>query len=208
MNNEELLSYLRSQPRESEWLEFKENYYHPERIGEYISALSNSACLHGKPFGYLVFGIEDNTHNIKGTSLDFYSIKKGNERLEVWISKMLSPRIDFSIKQFTINALSVVVIEIQAAMNIPIKFMNKAYIRIGEDTRELKNYPEKERQIWIKKPASYDWSAETSLTASIKDIDPEAIAKARAEYKKKHTHDVFFSEIDEWDDHVFYTRFT
>lgn len=57
-----LLDRLRAEPRESEWLEFKTNRYEPQAIGEYLSALANSACLLGKPRGYLVFGIEDGTH--------------------------------------------------------------------------------------------------------------------------------------------------
>ncbi|MGP5514793.1 hypothetical protein [Psychrobacter alimentarius] len=33
-----------------------------------MSALANGACLADKKFGYLVFGVEDGTHNIMGTS--------------------------------------------------------------------------------------------------------------------------------------------
>jgi hypothetical protein len=39
------LDGLRRQPAETEWLEFKENHYTPELIGQYLSALSNSARL-------------------------------------------------------------------------------------------------------------------------------------------------------------------
>jgi len=46
MNVKELLYVLLSEPAESEWLEFKVNNDQPELIGQYISALSNSACLH------------------------------------------------------------------------------------------------------------------------------------------------------------------
>lgn len=45
MNQEELIKLvdeLCTMPRETEWVEFKENYYDPQEIGEYISALSNS----------------------------------------------------------------------------------------------------------------------------------------------------------------------
>ena len=38
-----LLSELRSFPNETEWIEFKIN--NTSEIGEYISALSNSACI-------------------------------------------------------------------------------------------------------------------------------------------------------------------
>lgn len=55
-------------PTECEWIEFKQNFHSPEEIGERISALSNGACLHNQPFGYLVFGIEDGTHKVLGTN--------------------------------------------------------------------------------------------------------------------------------------------
>jgi len=41
-----LLDELRALPKETEWAEFKLNYSEPQEIGEYISALSNGACLH------------------------------------------------------------------------------------------------------------------------------------------------------------------
>lgn len=44
-------------PRETTWLEFKENISEPERIGKYISALSNSATLANKSNGYLIWGL-------------------------------------------------------------------------------------------------------------------------------------------------------
>ena len=41
-------------PSETEWLEFKQNRAESEEIGEYLSALANSAALCGKAFAYLV----------------------------------------------------------------------------------------------------------------------------------------------------------
>ena len=42
-------------PRETEWLEFKGNNADPQEIGEYLSALANSAAYNGnKAFAYLV----------------------------------------------------------------------------------------------------------------------------------------------------------
>ena len=60
---EKLLDELVALPHETEWAEFKLDRYDPTQIGEYISALSNSACLHGKDQAYLVFGIEDEDHS-------------------------------------------------------------------------------------------------------------------------------------------------
>jgi len=77
-----LLEKLVNMPAEIEWLEFKHNNEDPNAIGEYISALANSACLHDETAGYLVFGVEDKTHQCIGTSFNFSRSKVGNEELE------------------------------------------------------------------------------------------------------------------------------
>ena len=64
----ELVNDLVKQSYECEWLEFKQNFHSPEEVGECLSALSNGACIHNQPYGYLVFGIEDGTHYIMGTT--------------------------------------------------------------------------------------------------------------------------------------------
>ena len=61
-----LVRGLVSLPNETEWLEFKHNNDTPQEIGEYISALSNSAALHGRPRAYILWGIDDVTHRIIG----------------------------------------------------------------------------------------------------------------------------------------------
>lgn len=67
--------------RESEWVEFKLNNSNPQEIGEYISALSNSASLHQRNKGYLIFGIDDKTHQIVGTTFEPSNSSKGNQEL-------------------------------------------------------------------------------------------------------------------------------
>jgi len=54
--------------KETEWVEFKLNQADPQEIGEYISALSNSAALHHEINGYIVWGIENRTRKIVGTN--------------------------------------------------------------------------------------------------------------------------------------------
>jgi predicted HTH transcriptional regulator len=68
-------------PHETEWLEFKGSNADPREIGEYISALANAAAIDGKAFAYLVWGIEDETHRVIGTSFSPSAAKKGNEAL-------------------------------------------------------------------------------------------------------------------------------
>ena len=72
-----LLEDLIRHPYECEWIEFKHNFHSPEEIGEDISALSNGACLHNQPHGYLVFGVQDKTHKIIGTSFKAKTHTKG-----------------------------------------------------------------------------------------------------------------------------------
>ena len=57
-------------PREQEWFESKANWFEPNTLGEYISALANAAAYHGRDFGYFVWGIEDKKHAIMGTDFD------------------------------------------------------------------------------------------------------------------------------------------
>lgn len=62
MNSEQeyyssLIERLRQLPEETEWLEYKVNNYEPELIGEYISALSNSATICEKEKAYILWGL-------------------------------------------------------------------------------------------------------------------------------------------------------
>jgi len=53
------LDELRALPHETEWVEFKQNNANPQEIGGYLSAISNSASIHRKEKGYIIWGIED-----------------------------------------------------------------------------------------------------------------------------------------------------
>ena len=154
MQTEQLISLiddLTSQPKENEWIEFKHNFHSPEEIGEIISALSNSACIHKKPFGYLVFGIENEIHRILGTDFHAKVYKKGNEELENWLLTRLNPRIDFTIHEFDyVEGKHISLFIIPAAQNRPVTFLHQAYIRVGSITMKLADFEEKERKIWHK----------------------------------------------------------
>lgn len=145
---EKLIKNLVSLPNETETVEFKENKFNEDDIGKRISALSNSANLHDKKNAFLVFGIQDNTHNIVGTNFLPNNEKIGNDQLEFWLSRMINPRIDFRIHEFKYEDKEIVIFEIPPAINQPIKFNNIAYIRVGSTTPKLIDYPEKERKIW------------------------------------------------------------
>lgn len=145
---EQLIRDFVSLPSETETVEFKANSFNKEDIGKRISALSNSANLHDRKKAYLVFGIQDITHNIVGTNFLPTQEKIGNEQLEFWLSKHIDPSIDFRIHEFEFEEHRIVLFEIPPAFNQPIKFNNIAYIRVGSATPKLSDYPEKESKIW------------------------------------------------------------
>lgn len=145
---EQLIRNLISLPRETETVEFKKDSFNEEDIGKRISALSNSANLLDKKKAYLVFGIQDITHNIVGTNFLPTQEKIGNEQLEFWLSKHIDPSIDFRIYEFKLKEDRIVLFEIPPAFNQPIKFNNIAYIRVGSATPKLSDYPDKESKIW------------------------------------------------------------
>ena len=72
-----LVEALRRYPQETAWLEFKHNNQEPEMIAERISALANGAALEGRPYAYLVWGIDDATHEIIGTEVELAAIRRG-----------------------------------------------------------------------------------------------------------------------------------
>lgn len=145
---EKLIAVLVSLPHETEWVEFKHNFHSCEEIGERISALSNSAAIMDRPFGYLVFGIEDSTHDVIGTTFKAKSHKKGNEELEMWLVNRLNPRIDVQTYEFDYKGKHLSCYIIPAATNRPVTFFHKAYVRICSLTKELSLYPDKEAKIW------------------------------------------------------------
>lgn len=143
-----LVEELRKLPRETEWVELKHNNDDPQMIGERLSALANSAALEGKTTAYFVWGIEDQTHNILGTSFVPQSAKMGNEALENWLLHSLSPKISFTFNTLEIDGKSLVLLEIPRAQQSPVQFKGVAFIRVGSYTKKLKDHPERERGLW------------------------------------------------------------
>lgn len=192
---------LRDHTAETEWLEFKRNSVEPKQIGEYLSALANAACIHRQQAGYLVFGIDDTTHDVVGTDFDPYKKKgKGNQDLLLWLRTMLRPDTEFTARNVAHPDGRVVVFEIAPAKGQPVSFSGKPYIRIGASKTDLDEYPEKARVIWTgnRDWAANDWSAEVCAHAGLDDLDPEALQKAREQFVVKHR--VQAHEVGEWDD--------
>lgn len=143
-----LLKELLKLPKETEWVEFKHDNKNPELIGEYISALGNSAALLGKQCGYMVWGVENESHKVLGTTFNPKSMKHKQQELESWLLQKITPKIHFMFHELVFDDLPVVILEVQAASHIPVAFDQIEYIRVGSYKKRLKEFQEKERELW------------------------------------------------------------
>ncbi|MGB0466908.1 MAG: RNA-binding domain-containing protein [Pontibacterium sp.] len=148
---EQLISLLRELcklPNETEWVEFKRNNDKPELIGEYISALANSAALQGKQSAYLVWGVGDGEHEVVGTTFKPSKTRHNSQELESWLLQKITPKIEFYFYEFEVNDLNVVIFEVQAASHTPVQFDGTEFIRVGSYKKKLRDFPQKERGLW------------------------------------------------------------
>lgn len=198
------LTELRSLPAENEVVEFKEakNGYDFTKLGKYFSALSNEANLKSKAESWLVFGIENKDKNIVGSNY-----RVGNrsylDSLKGEIANKTSNRITFiEIYEINLHKARVVMFQIPAApAGLPISFDGHYYGRDGEELSPL-NLEEIERIR--RQTARSDWSAGICTQASIQNLEPLAIAKAKENYKRKNPR--LAQDIDQWDTVTFLTK--
>lgn len=197
MDNEsllELLERLRHRLQEGVTVEFKSNLNEPGEIGQYISALANSAALDGESRAWLVWGVADATHEVIGTSFDPFSAKvEGNQSLIMWLQRMTTPKADFTFHQVQHSVGTVVMLEIHPARTAPVAFQNIRYIRIDSHKTKLGEHSDKEARLWEVLGQKADWSGELVAGATLDDLSQEAIEMARkrlVEYLLKSERDV------------------
>lgn len=85
-----------------------------------------------------------------GTDFNHKKLKKGNEELEYWLTRMLSPKLNLGFYDLFIEGKRVILLEIEKASIRPVSFKGEEYIRIGSNKQKLKMFPEKERILWKK----------------------------------------------------------
>lgn len=145
----ELIYSLIGFPAETEWLEFKEGNGDPERLGRDISALANSAALHGRSRAYRIWGVSDSDHALVGTTFNPYTKKaKGNQDLLIWLTRFLSANANYEFDCFSHNGNDYVVLTIKAAAGQPVSFDKACYIREGSSTTRLLAGSAKEAELW------------------------------------------------------------
>lgn len=149
-------------PSETSWVEYKENNNHAPVIGNLVSALSNAARLENKDFAYIVWGIEDGTRRIVGTSFNPSSEKYQQQPYEFWLAQRLRPSINIMFIEVKHPEGRLVVLQIPAAVAAPVEFDKKAYVRIGSATPLLSDYPNRLQTLWSKLQ-SYIWEDAIAL---------------------------------------------
>lgn len=147
-NLDRLVNELRKLSNETQWLEFKHNNYDPVMIGQDISALANSAAIYEKSCAYMLWGIDDSTHEIVGTDYNLQTLKKGSQELENWLRSLLSRNADFDFYTVPMNGKNVGVLIIYRAANQTVTFEKVDYIRVGSYTKKLNEYPAIQAQLW------------------------------------------------------------
>ena len=203
----QLLTNLCALPSENEWLEFKkaQQDFHFDELGKYFSALSNEANLKGRGSAWLIFGVDDKTRSIVGTQ---YRTQAGAlENLKHEIAGHTTDHVSFAaINELMQPEGRVLMFEIPPApRGVPVAWKNHYYGRDGESLVAL-NLEKLER---IRRQPPVDWSAGLCSGAELSDLDPEAIKKARHEYKRKLSEGssrIDPGEVDGWDDVTFLNK--
>lgn len=202
MNPAAKLDALLSLPAENEIVEFKEarNNYDFSKLGKYFSALCNEANLKRQSAAWLVFGVNDR-HQVLGSF--FRQARKDLDSLKEEIANRTTNRITFvDIHEVAHPQGRVLLFEIPAApKGLPVAFDGHYYGRDGEALSPL-NLEEIER---IRSQSTVeDWSAVIVPAAGLSDLDEEALAVARRNFKSKFPDKA--AEVDAWDEPTFLNK--
>lgn len=188
---------------ENEVVEFKkaENNFDFDDLGKYFSALSNEANLRDKDFAWLVFGVENKSREILGTT--YKNSITSLQKLKHDLGQHTTDRNTFrDIFELKVEGKRVLMFQVPAApRGIPISWKGHFYARRGESLTalDIAKYEEIRRQT-----LDEDWSKQIVKGATMDDLDPEAIKKAREKYAKKHPG--LAEEMKKWDDVTFLNK--
>ena len=200
--NSELLQTLYGLIRDWEYeiVEFKKasNSFSQHEIGKYFSAISNEAALKGLQYGWLVFGVHNDTKEIVHSD---YRNTQGLNTLKHEIAQNSTNGITFiDIFEVYEGSNRIVMFKIPAAVTAtPTAWKGHWYGRDGESLVAL-SQEELER---LRGHARFDWSKQLIDKSSIRHLDKEAIQIARKGYKEKHNSDYISAETDRMSDEDF-----
>lgn len=201
MTAKELQSWLKARfPKEDEHHEWKEwrslksnvSGRRGEDLVSYVSAISN---MEG---GCIVIGVQDKTLTVTGI-VDF-----ADYTLENVIHRILGnapglPSVGLSVQalQASDTGATIWLVHVpRHAPRQPVQAHDKAWQRDGDSLVELR--PDRLRDILTELIAGQDWSAELVPRATLADLDPTAIAKAREKFSAKHSQERWAADMATW----------
>lgn len=203
MTENELKIYLQERyPKENEsceWKEFKNlkndfNGKEKDDVVSYVSALSN---MDG---GDLVIGVVDKTLDIVGTDTYNYDVQKARLRLKDQCANLPTEGLEVTEFVTSDTGKKVWVIHVPChSYRLPVYAHSKAWQRVDDSLVEMT--PSRLSAILSEERMRNDWTAKIIPDATLADLDPEAIVKARIEFKKRNPKKV--EEVDGWDDAKF-----
>mgnify|MGYP005855218929 CR=1 FL=1 len=167
---------------ETALVEFKSNWKKESDIGEYISAMANVALLAQQEQAWVIWGVDDQTHEIKGTRFDPFKQKVGNQGLIMWLQQKTNPKADFEFHKIKYQQAELVLLEVRQPRSAPVAFENERYIRIDSHKTRLSQHPDKESRIWGALGMKKDWSGDIVPEATLDDLDPQALESARKRF--------------------------
>lgn len=204
MTKQEISEYIRIQyPRENEgcdWKEYKNLKnslcgHESDDVVSYVSAISN---MNG---GAIVIGIQDGTFEVVGIQ-DFgnYTIESAKAKIVEKCRNLLSEDLNIDeLKAEDTGEIVWIVTIPKHKPRLPVYAHNKAWQRIGDSLTEMTD--DRLQTILSELVITDDWSVAVVDGATIDDLDPEAIEKARKEYVKRNPFRK--AEISAWDDAKF-----
>jgi ATP-dependent DNA helicase RecG len=182
---------------ENEVVEFKEasNSYPTSDIGKYFSALSNEANLKGADAGWLVFGVRNKSRTVVGS--DYRVAPEHLQSLKQQIAEGADPTTTFrNIYEITVDGHRVVLMEIPPApRGIPIAWQGHYFARAGESLSPLGLAKQDEIRA---QTLDSDWSAQVVDGATLDDLDPQAVERARRDFALKHQNRIDAEEVRGW----------
>ena len=202
MTARELQAWLRAGfPKEDERYEWKEwhrlKHSISGRKGEdlvsYISALAN---MDG---GCIVIGVQDRTLAVTGIQ------EFANYTVENVVHRVLGrtpglPSMGLRVQELRASDTGAVVWLVHVPRHAPRELVfahDQAWQRDGDSLTGLRE--DRRRAILLEPLTGEDWSAVLVPGATLEDLDPAAIAKAREKYFEKHQRQPWAAQVPLWD---------
>ena len=185
-----------------EWRSLKSNISgrKGEDLVSYVSALAN---MEG---GCVVIGVQDKTLAVTGIE-DFadYTAETIAHRILGKTPGLPSMGLRVEALQASDTGAIVWLVHVpRHAPRQPVQAHDKSWQRDGDSLVELR--PDRLRSILTELITDQDWSAELVPCATLADLDPTAIAKAREKFAAKHQQERWASEIPGWSTEEFLNR--